>query len=417
MKHPDGVVVPANSDPRPTSGASVGLLHGASEGPQLELQARQRATALRALSDVSFQLQSTLDLAVVLDEICASFCAVARCERAAIAELARDGALRAVAARNLVAEELATLARPGIETDLAREAIATRALVVGEADRLQSQIAPEVLESLNVRGPLACIALFAADEPVGLVFFDRMGGDLALTVEDAGHCETLANLAGLAIQRGRLHRAAQEAARLEERARIAQDLHDSVAQAIFRAGIELRRFSEKWPQHAEALRCARENVSDAGARLRDAINSEGVGTLPTVVMEERVRVLATAFAARTGCSCVVRVDLPAEPADGLATLLERFVAEGLVNVEKHSGASKASIEVRYLRGRLSAAIDDDGRGLVDGPARGGRSNQFGLRWLRAETRRWGGTIRLGRSSLGGSQLRLSAPWVAHAGVE
>src|SRR3990167_1491876 len=77
----------------------------------------------------------------------------------------------------------------------------------------------------------------------------------------------LANLATIAIETARLHREVATLARLEERERIAQDLHDGIIQSIYAAGLGLE----------ECVRLADETPGEAKARLAGLIDAPHVG--------------------------------------------------------------------------------------------------------------------------------------------
>lgn len=379
----------------------------------LDLAARARAdeATLRVLYEVSCRLQASLDLDSVLDEVCASFCHVVGAARTAILEVRADGTLRGVAARGVDLETTRRVATVGLSADLTLEAVRTGKPVVHSSDRVRHELDVAVLRAVGVDGALACVPLLASDELLGLVFFDRGGDDFTLSGEDEERCVTVANLAALALQRARLHAAAQDTARLAERSRIAEDLHDSVVQSLFRAGLELRRLGDGLPDQQKSLQQARHLVAGAASRLRQAIGDTAPVPAPGVVIAERIRALGAGHTSRTGSPCRVAVALPAEPADSLATLLERFVAEGLVNVEKHAEQGAATVDVAYRTGRLVATVDDDGPGFPGRLREPGGGATFGLASLRDEARRWGGEVALGASPLGGARVTLKVPWV------
>src|SRR5581483_11257617 len=111
--------------------------------------------------------------------------------------------------------------------------------------------------------------------------------------------------------------AAEEAARLHERERIARELHDSVAQQLFRLGIELRRVAESDDGTARELEEARQLLADASGRLRRAVREELPGPGRERLADE-LRALCSAFEVRTGIRCTCRPALPSEPPSPLA---------------------------------------------------------------------------------------------------
>lgn len=380
------------------------------ESSTLAARWRGAAGALQVLYKVSCQLQTSLDLSAVLEEVCASFCQVGGAARAAILEVAEDGALRGLAARGVDTEVVRTLAAVGLNSTLTLHAIEQGRPVVHQPDRLRGEIAEAALMAAGVDGALACVPLLAGGDLLGVVFFDRDGSEFVLEDDEAEQCMTVGNLAALALQRARLYTAAQDLARQEERGRIGEELHDLVVQSLFRAGLELRRLAETWPEVAGELDEVRALTSSAATRLREAITHSASKSIDATLMEDRLRALAAGFASRTATTCDMSTALPGEPDASLATLLERCVSECLNNVEKHAGGAYAAVKVAYRRGWVVATVDDAGPGLTTtGDLR--KRTAFGLASLKSQARNRGGRLAVGSSPLGGVRVELRVPWI------
>lgn len=401
-------------DTEPFDGREKAFLHAVAAEAGFALEAfaladrsRLQANSLALLYQVSCQLQVGLDLETVLSAACGAVCTIVRAERAVVLELRADGSLARLASHHMAVRVGPELGQRGLATSLAKKALATRGPVVASVDELAREVGPDVLERLGVRRSLGCVPLRAAGQPVGLVFFDRTGRQFDLGRGESENCETVANLAALAIERVRLHHAAKETARLHERERIAHELHDSVSQQLFRVGIELRRLAESDPVRAGELDVARGLLADASAHLRRAVREE----LPARAREalaDEVRGVCAAFAVRASTPCDCEVSLPAEPPEALALLVERFAAEALMNVEKHAGATYVRVEVGRRDMALIATVADDGVGWHPQALDAGGS---GLRALRDEAWQWGGELTLESSQYRGAAVSLSLPWV------
>ncbi|HEX4979016.1 MAG TPA: GAF domain-containing protein [Acidimicrobiales bacterium] len=371
--------------------------------------ARNQAESLGLLYQVSCQLQVDLDLESVLGAVCEAVCTIVGAERAVILELRPDGSLARVGSYRMEVAVEPELGQRGLATSLAKRALSETGPVVVGVDDLAAEVGQAVLERLGVRRSLGCVPLRAAGEPVGLVFFDHSGRRFTLDQAQRENCQTVGNLAALAIERVRLHHAAKETARLQERERIARELHDSVAQQLFRVGLELRRVAERDAGVGGEIETSRRLLADASAHLRQALHDD----LPVgrrAHLTDEVRAQCAAFTVRTGIACTCTVDLPVEPPEPLAALVCRFAGEALTNVEKYADAHRVSVDIRQGDMALVAVVADDGRGPTE--ADGGSS---GISSLQREASSWGGDVTLARRPTGGAELALSLPWVARRG--
>ncbi|WP_157530397.1 sensor histidine kinase [Microtetraspora niveoalba] len=188
---------------------------------------------------------------------------------------------------------------------------------------------------------------------------------------------------------------------LEERNRIARDLHDLVGHSLSVVAVKTelaRRLLSLDTDRADAeLKDIDATVRRALAEVRQAVTSY---RQPTLAAELSSAVRAAEAA---GIACEVRApetwDLPV-PVEGL---LAWTVREGITNVLRHSGASSCVITVSPVA-PVSVEIADDGSGPPEGEGRGN-----GLAGLSERARALGGTLTVGRRDGGGFLLRVEAP--------
>jgi signal transduction histidine kinase len=236
---------------------------------------------------------------------------------------------------------------------------------------------------------------------------------------------TMAEQAAMAVENARLVQREGDVARLEERQRLARDLHDSVVQQVFSMNMQAKSLSvlARRPDPPAADTVAA--VADDLGELAQAV----LGDLRRMVVELRpvtssdhdlpalLRLLADLTAARTGIA--VRLDLH-DPADALGgvdpDLLEdvhRVVSEAVHNAVKHASATEIGIAVALDDDgrRVTAEVVDDGCGLP-GPADavgGAGSSGYGLRAMRERAARWSGELFVGRLPDGGTRVALVVP--------
>lgn len=208
-----------------------------------------------------------------------------------------------------------------------------------------------------------------------------------------------------------------QAAREQERRRIAIEIHDRFGQALTGMKLDLAWLERRLPEdHAIHQRAqgiltqidgAIESVKRLAAELRPAV-------LDTLGLRAAIEWQAGEFRERTGVSC--HLDLPpAEPAidEQRATALFRVLQEALTNVARHAGARRVDIRLASDDGHVVLEVSDDGGGIGDGQTTGPRS--LGIAGMRERVAACGGRLRLGMRRTGGTVLEARVP--AGAGPE
>jgi signal transduction histidine kinase len=190
-----------------------------------------------------------------------------------------------------------------------------------------------------------------------------------------------ANQAALAIENARLYRQAQALAAMEERQRLARDLHDAVSQTLFSASLAADVLPRLWERDpVEGRRCLAEvhKLSrGALAEMRTLLLELRPATLVETELGELLGQLAEAITNRAGVPVAVTVEghcsLPSE----VQVAVYRVAQETLNNVAKHAEASQVTVGLRCVSARdeegqaqrLELRISDDGRGFDPNYAR------------------------------------------------
>ena len=205
----------------------------------------------------------------------------------------------------------------------------------------------------------------------------------------------LAAAAGIAIENARLLARVATLATLEDRERIARDLHDTVIQRLFAIGLSLqatlRIVSD--PSVSNRLISAVDDLDATVREVRAAIFELHTARLPGRSVRQELVQLCAESARALGFEPVIRFDGPIDSAidDTLANELFAVVREGLTNVAKHARANSAHVAVVARSGALSVRIVDDGKNFT-GVAGVGR----GIDNLHARALRRGGTSSVNR---------------------
>ncbi|WP_393086358.1 GAF domain-containing protein [Streptomyces sp. LN704] len=305
-------------------------------------------------------------------------------ERGGLVLSSRDG---------LVGAALAT-AEPVVSTDIAHDA------------RPGADAAPWA-----GLGPVVAVPLGTSGKARGVLLLGREPGGVPFGDADTGPLLGFADQAALALELAERRRDAEQIALLQDRDRIARDLHDLAIQRLFAAGMTLQsaqRFMEH-PEGRERLTRTVDDLDDTIKIIRSTIfglRAHGAGTGEDSGLRGRVSQAVTASATSFGFSPALRIeglvetDVPGEIADHAVAVL----GEALSNAARHSGARAVDVRLRCGGGELTLTVADDGCGVPPGVVRSG------LRNLEERAVALGGSLTLGeRPEGGGTRLVWRVP--------
>jgi signal transduction histidine kinase len=248
-------------------------------------------------------------------------------------------------------------------------------------------------------------------EVFGNLYLTEKRDNQVFTDVDEELVVALASAAGIAIQNARLHERLAEATLLEERERIARDLHDKVIQRLFATGLTLQgaaRLSVR-PEVASRLEQAVVDLDDTVREIRTTIfQLETTRLTWRRGLRQEVLDLTEDLGRSLGFSPGVRFEGPVDTLVG-GDLREPVLAvlrEALTNVARHAGATRADVNVA-AGDTLVVEVRDDGRGPGGGSVEDGGGH--GLPNLRARAERLGGTFHLGAGPTGGTRLVWTVP--------
>jgi signal transduction histidine kinase len=240
---------------------------------------------------------------------------------------------------------------------------------------------------------------------------------------DVNEVETLASLASqavIALEHDRLEARLRELAVVDERERIARELHDGIAQVLGYVNtksqavggyLEAGRLGEARAQLAElgsAARAVYVDVRESIIGLRGPIEpGQGLGTA------------LAAHARRVAEASKFGLELSIDPSTEALRLdpdaeanLYRIVQEALTNVRKHASARRVRLGAAITGGVLTVTVGDDGRGLPAGGVAGDMPG-YGLRAMRERAARVGATLTVTSPADGGTEVRVDLPMAGH----
>ncbi|MER7246903.1 GAF domain-containing protein [Kribbella sp. NPDC000426] len=230
-------------------------------------------------------------------------------------------------------------------------------------------------------------------------------GSNARVTESADLVRMFAGQATLAIERAQAQHDRDMLAVLEDRDRIARDLHDLVIQRLFATGLQLQGMHRlARPEHQERLSRAVEDIDTTIHDLRAAIfelqqapNASSLRSDLQSLVSEYTELLG--FRPQLICTGPIDTAVPA----AVRPQILATVRESLSNVVRHAHASLAVVEVTVGSGQVVARISDNGDGI------GTSTRRSGLRNLTERANALGGTVTVAGNDPRGTVVELTAP--------
>ncbi len=204
--------------------------------------------------------------------------------------------------------------------------------------------------------------------------------------------------------------------REEEGTRIAREVHDEVGQTLTALQMDVSWMERSLPllpdpeaatfqQRLSSMAALIDKTLDAVQRIATELRP---GVLDELGLEAAIEWHVRDFEQRTGIRCQIRSDLKdAQINPGRSTAVFRVLQEALTNVARHSGATRAKIQLSAENGRLLLEIRDNGQGIPVDRATDSRS--LGLLGMRERARALGGDVEIRGEDGVGTSVALTIP--------
>lgn len=291
----------------------------------------------------------------------------------------------------------------GADPEATLEQIASHAAALVGATH--AVVTADGTEAATAEGPSIAASLRSGDAAFGALVATRAPGAAPFDDEDAEVLASFADQAAIALAHAQALAEARRALVLEDRERIAKELHDGVIQSLFAVGMGLQGSAllTAEPELAARIEGAVGEIDRAIRDLRNYIFGLRPGALADRQLGEALRALAAEFEERSGVVTAVEIDAHvAAELTSAATDILQIAREGLSNVGKHARAATCRLSLRREGGHVILEIDDDGDGFD--PAHGGTG--MGLPNLRDRARALGAEFSLDAAPGRGTLLRL-----------
>lgn len=351
----------------------------------------QQYHELLALHEAGLDIAEEVDLNVLLQRVVDRAGALIGANCSGIALVGENGTIDTLVAAGLLQDQ-----RVSLWEAFCADAVFDHVVVARRRVRLE-----DVARLHPTLGPMVAVPILSRDQVLGAFFLARMRGAARFRAEDEETMERFATQAALAIQNARLQRLIRELAISEERARIAREMHDNLAQLLgyvntkAQAAQELLRTGQidrtmlQMSQLAQAARDAYADVRESILGLRSSLHGDRGFVAALREYLER-------WHEQYGIRVDFRVDVTDEDIHALPATAElqllRIAQEALSNVRKHSGAYSAEVRIATRDGALEVLIADNGRGFDPDAVGWTGVPRFGLAGMRERAEAVGGEL-------------------------
>ncbi|MCX5208242.1 GAF domain-containing protein [Kitasatospora sp. NBC_00240] len=376
---------------------------------RLYAQARLSERWLAATAEVTNVLLSGSSQREVLDLLIARAADIAGADLTVVALPSSDGrSLEVRVAVGLDAEVHRGLVLP-TEGSFVGAAVRTGGLVTTADVRKDPRITVGPPPRWAGLGPAVAVPIGTAAGGVrGVLMLARAEGKPVFGPEESTPLAGFAGQAAVAMELAERRRDSEQVALLEERDRIARDLHDLAIQRLFATGMTLQgatRFIEH-PEASERVLRAIDDLDETVRTIRSSIFGLRAKDRGPVAHGLRGRVVATVdrAAAGLGFAPALRMEglldlrVPPPVGDALVAVLE----EALSNAVRHARAHNVQVDLS-ADGELKLTVTDDGIGLPPGGPRSGLAN------LEERALRLDGSFQAGAGPDGGTRLEWRVP--------
>ncbi|MEB2344389.1 MAG: type IV pili methyl-accepting chemotaxis transducer N-terminal domain-containing protein [Deltaproteobacteria bacterium] len=380
---------------------------------ELEDRVARRTQELVALFEVSREISSRLEIDHILRSVTDKARALLGADVGALCLVDDDGRVLNLQSTSGPKEAIVSACLPVQDPPADQVLVAERALACGAsgcAGACSMLAAPFRASHLAAR-------LQVGDRVIGALCVCSGRSD-AFAADAANLLTKLADSVAIALENARLYQQAERLAMLEERQRIAAEMHDGAAQTLgfleLKAGeISALAAAGRAGEAADGLGRMRAVMAQASREMRQAIAAlQEPPSAPLTLHERLTRLVQESEAHGEPGARVTSILLPPPlvlPPEASEQVL-RVVGEALVNAQRHARAEQITVRLEQRAGEASVTVEDDGRGFdPKAPCPDGASH-FGLSIMRARAARLGGRLEV--VSAPGSGTRVGLRWPA-----
>lgn len=369
---------------------------------QLDGRVKERTMELEALYDIALEISALLNLDKILDSVVEKARELLKVDVVTLSLLEGSNGELVVRASSGVKSEAFRQLRMRVGHGLAGRVAALGQPLVAENYREEHAITHEldsIIEEEGVRSHLA-VPLKMGGSVLGVLYVATRS-PRKFVQADVGLLSRLANQASIALENARLYSQVQQLAVLEERDRIAREMHDSLAQALGYLSLKAERVSEylvsgdsekamvELERMREAAGFAYADVRESILGLRTTV-SAGRGLISTLTEYLRKFSLQNGIAA----DMTVANGAPLSFTPPVEVQLVRIIQEALTNVRKHASASKVWVAFSADDEEAVISIRDNGKGFDPAGIARIAGHHFGIQTMKERAESVGGKLEI-----------------------
>ncbi len=375
------------------------------DNARLYEEARRQERWLRATTEITRELLSGTQSSQVLKLVTREALTLSGADLAALAVPAGETQLVYTHAAGKAADEVLGLVLPTAQS-LSGQVLASGKKVVVEDFRSDGRVNPVAREHMAL-GWAVLLPLGAPGNVRGVLTVGRNPGSLPFPLQAVEMVTTFAAQAGIVLELAEHRHDAERLAVLQDRDRIARDLHDLVIQRLYATGMSLQGAVPliARPEVADRVSSAVDALDETIREIRSAIFSlqshgdmkrDGLRAKILDVVEDMTVPLG--FAPSLRLVGLMDEEVPRAVGEQLLVALR----EALSNAARHAGASSVDVTVD-CGGDLVLRVRDNGRGMGESTRRSGLAN------LAERASGLGGGLRVGPAEGGGTDLEWRVP--------
>jgi signal transduction histidine kinase len=267
----------------------------------------------------------------------------------------------------------------------------------------------EILETPSDMGHVTVVPLVSEGRPMGVA---ALASRSAYTMMQLAFLRVAASVMAIVIRNGQLYAELESQAVLEERHRLARDMHDGLAQYLGFLNLKVQQVERLLGREPEAARQAlhevREGINDMYAEVRVAIQDLRSPGVHERDLAEQLQEFVAAFAVRSGLAISFTSNGNPDVSPLAKVHLLRITEEALTNIHRHAQARQCWVRLEVGSNGAMLEIKDDGIGLADGVTPNSPVS-FGLRIMQERVQSVGGHFRLHSRPGEGVLLQVTIP--------
>lgn len=376
----------------------------------LEERVLQRTQELEVVNSVSREISSRLDIKYVLNSVVEKSCQLFGADAAFLCLLTEDGKVLNLQSTSGVPSAVEACAT-NAEAVWARQVIGSEQAMHCDLEGCQGfcQIVAPAYRRSHLAAPLSI-----GNRVIGALCIASEKANY-FTADSASYLTQLANMASIAIENARLYAQLEYSSTLEERHRIAAEMHDGLAQTLSFLMISTDYAKQQLDAgnlagSQQVLERVQRGVEQAHADIRRAIASLQDEFPVHYTLQQQLGSLVEELKGDIPVlEWNIKSNLPLILAQADAEQVLRIAREALLNASKYSQATQIALELAQADGVAHVSVCDNGTGFDPGNLPADDRPHFGLKIMRARAARLNGKLEIQSQPGQGTQVVLSWP--------